>query len=69
MYTPFNNIQTDLGNKHDAPDEQYKMREGLELLYFFAIAMAKEILSKGDPGQSVACSGTGSVTFLLCTCR
>ncbi|KAL0881931.1 hypothetical protein ABMA27_001690 [Loxostege sticticalis] len=62
LYTDFDNIQSEIENVSDIPEDQYRDRETFETQYFGAIALARDVLVRHDEGSADSASVTGSIT-------
>lgn len=62
LYTDFDNIQSEIENLSDIPEDQYRDRETFETQYFGAIALARDVLVRHDEGSADSASVTGSIT-------
>lgn len=65
LYSDYDNVQSDIENVCEIPDDQYKDREGFESRYFGVIAQAREVLARNQASAGAdAAEGldAGSVT-------
>lgn len=59
LYNEFDSIQFEIENLCEIAEEQFEERERFETKYFSAIALAREVLTRGEPSAGSCC---GSVT-------